>query len=62
MIDKKTRIEIVKLLISRRKGLGHKIVTPLDLYVDLDWMKSNVGILLEEVLNLKGILSQRRKS
>ncbi|MFQ6083998.1 MAG: hypothetical protein ACE5WD_11675 [Candidatus Aminicenantia bacterium] len=50
MIDKETRGEIVRLLIKRRKKLGHKTVMPLDLHSDLNWIMSHIGTILADVI------------
>ena len=49
MIDKKTREEIVKLLLRRRKRLGIKEFQVLCLHNDLDWIKNNLGMIADDL-------------
>lgn len=49
MIDKKTREEIVKLLLKRKKRLGIKKFQVLCLHNDLDWIKSHLGEIIDNL-------------
>ena len=53
MINKNTRDEIVILLLKRRKTLGQKTISPLDLYADFYWLQQHSGMILEEIVKDK---------
>lgn len=56
MIDKNTREKIVKLLLKRKKRLGIKQLQVLCLHSDLDWIKSHLGMIMDD-LEKQGIIT-----
>ena len=52
MIDKKTREEIVTLLLKRKKRLGIKQFQVLCLHSDLDWIKSHLDMIVDDLEEL----------
>lgn len=53
MIDKKTREEIVKLLIKRKKRLGIKQFQIVCLHHDLNWIQDNLGNIMDDLESQK---------
>ena len=49
MIDKETRIKILKLLTARHKRLGKKSISIIDLMSDLSWLSQNSGDIMDEI-------------
>jgi len=49
MIDKETRENIVKLLLKRKNRLGIKQFQVLKLQYDLDWIKSHLGMIVDDL-------------
>ena len=49
MINKKARTQIATILLKRRKELGKKQISAMNLYADFYWLMNHSGLIIEDL-------------